>query len=194
MADIEQKLKRFLFRSFCPDSTELGEYALNLLDRTEAQKLKRHLKDCSHCQRELSQLKSYLNDLSADLDLSLVEHVKVWVGKLIDQSGTQLPALAPALRGGPEKILLYQAGEMQVSLQVQVNHKDPKLRDISGLLIGTEPEGWLASLWQEGRHAATSEVDELSSFSLKGVLPGGFTLILNSNESEILIELDESQC
>jgi hypothetical protein len=193
MANIEQQLKRYLFRAFCPDSTELGEYALNILERSEAQTIQQHLKDCPHCQREVSQLKTYLEDLSADLDLSLVERINVWVGKLVSLSGPQAPAFAHALRGEGEKVLLYQAGDAQVSLQFRTNQLDPKLQDVYGLVIGIVPSDWRAILWQEGRQAAVSEVDELSSFSLSGIQPGSFTLILTSPENEIHIEVDESQ-
>jgi hypothetical protein len=168
----------------------LGEYALEIIDHKKAQIIKQHLTECPHCQTELKQLSNYLDELADDLDLSLIERVKVRVGKLISQTGTQMPSLAPALRGDSEEVRLYQAGEAQVSLQVQVNSQDPKLRDISGLMIGIKPGDWHASLWQDGRQAAATEVDELSSFSLKGISPRGFTLILSNPENEIHIEVE----
>jgi hypothetical protein len=193
MANIEHQLQRYLFRSFCPTSIELGEYALDVLERDKAQLIKKHLKDCPHCEQELRLLRNYLNDLSDDLELSRVERVNIWVGKLVSAAGTHMPAFAAAQRGGEENVLVYQAGDAQVSLQIRPSQTDPKLRDVYGLVIGIDPTGWLASLWQDTSKIAVSEIDELSSFSLRGIQPDHFTLILSSPTSEIHIEVNELQ-
>ena len=87
---LQERMGAEMYRIACPTPLELGEYHLGVLAGTQANVVARHLDDCPHCSREVSQLKTYLGDLSADLEFSLAERIRVLVAKLV-RPGTNGP-------------------------------------------------------------------------------------------------------
>lgn len=76
---------------------------------------------CPHCARESSYLRSFLQDVAADLEHSLADRVKLWIARLIPAGAGGAPATpAFALRGEREEPAtgVYEAGETQLSLEV----------------------------------------------------------------------------
>jgi anti-sigma factor ChrR (cupin superfamily) len=66
MAKLENQLSKVLYRAFCPETLELGEYQLGMLSSKQANKIQTHLAECPHCRAELAQLKSFLKGLADD--------------------------------------------------------------------------------------------------------------------------------
>ena len=190
VSDLEDKLTAMLYRSFCPDTTELGEYQFELLDEDRAASIRQHLLECPHCTRELNQLRQYLEDLSPDLEYSLAEKVKIWVARLVPDFGGAGPAPSPAfaLRGESKKLLLFQAGDAQLTIEMQEHPRQPGWRSLLGLVFGIDPDGLQAHLWQEGRKLASSEVDELGNFAFPHLDAGRYELILSKPEFEIHVQ------
>lgn len=183
------RLVQNLFRSTCPTSLELGEYALRLLPQERSQIVAEHLKSCPHCTEDLSTLRQFLSDLSGDLELSLGERLRVIVANLV---GGERPAgLAPAfqgLRGDEPAGAVYEAEGYQVHLDVQADPEQPALRSILGLVLGQETQALGVYLWREAQLAAASPVDEYGNFVLAQVEPGQYELALRGPEVEIRIE------
>ncbi len=185
MAELESNLKTTLYRITCPDSLELGEYNLGMMDPKRTAVIQRHLGECPRCTQELSLLKSYLESLAPDLETSLVERVKIWIAQLIPQpAGGLSPALG--LRGERGVILHYQAGEAQLTLEAQDGPFGRKT--LFGLLLGLDTAGFQAHLWQAGEKLAQTEVDDLGNFILEGIQPGKYELILSGPQAEIHVQ------
>lgn len=192
MANIEDTLMARLYRADCPEPAELGDYHLGLLMPQQAAVIHSHLAGCPHCTRELAQLEGYLAQVAADLDYSLADRVKIWVARLLPAAPAGgeaglLPAMA--LRGdtqdGPR---LYEAGEAQLSLEVQPHPEAAGRYTLLGLLLGAEPAGLTAQLWQEERPVAAAEVDEIGNFTLGPLEPGDYELILSGPSLEIHVQ------
>jgi hypothetical protein len=189
MTNFEDYLNRLLHRATCPTSTELGEYQLKLLSRERSDEIRDHIAQCPHCTQELNQLTTFLEEVSPDLEYSLVENIKIWFAELMPDlsSGGQF---APAynLRGKDSESLVYTAGEAELTLDIVPASQSSNLRSILGLLTGVDPSDVDVILLQAGKPLVSSEVDELGNFIISDLEPGDYTLILAGEEFEIHIE------
>jgi hypothetical protein len=199
LARLQDRLTTRLYRFTCPSPVELGEYHVGLLPRDQAAAVARHLAECPHCTREVAQLKDYLAELAPALGPSPLERIKerarVLVAHLVN-GGLEAgllgqPTLAPAyagVRGEEREPTLYQADDIQVVIEIQEDAEQPDRRVLLGLVIGTEPSGVKAHLWQADQHVAVVSVDELGNFVIPDLAPGSYELILSGPEIEIHIQ------
>ena len=188
MTDLERQLARKLYRVDCPESQELGDYYLDLTSGDQRQQIRLHLEICPHCQQELASLAQYLKNLEPELQPSAMERARVWLAeRLPDFSGSGLaPAFGTRGDNGPERVYAYQAGDAQVSLEIQ---EGPESRwTLLGLLLGVDPQGVQVQLWRDGELLGTTEVDELGNFVLSVPNLGSYDLILAGPEGEIHIQ------
>jgi hypothetical protein len=191
---LQEDMRARMYRIACPTPLELGEYHLGLLADTEARGIALHLKDCPHCSREVSQLKTYLEDLSSDLEFSFAERIKVLVANLVragdraDPLGA--PALAPAfagLRGEETGPRLYQAGEAQVAIEIQDDATRGDRKTLLALVTGVDTSELVAHLWLADRRVGQVPVDELGNLVVPDLAPGSYELILSGPEVEVHI-------
>lgn len=185
MANIDAKITNMLYRITCPDSLELGEYHLGLLPSGQRQQISQHLADCPHCVRELAQLNAFMSESAADLDDTLVERIKVWIAQKLPQMESGLGTPAFALRGDSQNALMYEAGEAQLTLEVQDDSQQQGQKSLIGLLLGIDPTAWQVHLWQNDRLLNAVPVDDLGNFILNNLSSGGFKLILMGPAAEI---------
>ncbi len=190
MENIEKRLAAQLYRVTCPTVDQLGEYHLHILTGSQATAIKQHLNDCPHCQAELTQLQTYLADLTTDVEHSLSERVQIWIARLIPAgtmgSGTLQPALI--LRGQDTGPLMYEAGDAQLTLEVQDDPQKTGAKTILGLLIGVEPIETAAHLWQDAQKVAEVPVDEFGNFVIVGLATGAYELIVSGPDFEIHLQ------
>ena len=194
LGSLEERMRVRMYRSTCPSPLELGEYHLGLLADTEARGIARHLKDCPHCSREVSQLKTYLGDLSSDLEFSFAERIKVLVANLVragDRADTLgAPSLAPAfagLRGEETGPRFYQAGEAQVAIEIQDDATRGDQKTLLALVTGMDTSELVAHLWLADRRVSEVPVDELGNLVVPNLAPGSYELILSGPEVEVHI-------
>jgi len=191
MAGTEDKLTAILYRLTCPDSAELGEYHFGIVAGERSRQIKRHLGSCPHCRRELVQLQSYLTELAPELEISLAGRVKIWIARLVPDGGWgngSAPMPAFAVRGGENGPLIYQAGDAQLTIEVQDDLEKPGHRSILGLVFGADLADMQAYLWQESKGVAAVDVDELGNFIISGLAPGVYELILSGPAVEIHVQ------
>jgi hypothetical protein len=184
----------------CPASEELGEYHLQLLPAGRADEIRHHVADCPLCARELAELEAYLADLAPDIEHGRLEaaqaHVRVWIARLVEGVTGAGPALAPApafagLRGQDEGPQIYEAGDVQVSLEVQADAERRGRRSLLGLLIAAEAGEFRAHLWQHGTRVTSVPVDDTGNFVIAGLDAGRYDLIVSGPQVEVHIqELD----
>jgi hypothetical protein len=183
-----------MYRVRCPSPLELGEYHLAVLERDQEVAVAGHLVECPHCSREMAQLKGYLGDLSADLELSPVEKIRVWVaelvggGKGVDRSGapTMAPALA-GLRGEEEGPRIYHAGDVQIVIEIQDDAIQQGQKMLLGLILGPISGDLVARLWRGGERVAEAAVDEMGNLVIGDLALGIYELVLRGSEVEIQV-------
>ena len=198
LAEQEGQLTASLYRAICPDPLELGDYALRRLPAGEHQAIERHLEACPHCAAEVAAVGRYLEALAADLEAGLLERARILIARLVSggfdagRGGAKAASFgAPALagvRGRDQEPLLYEAGQFQVSLDVQEDGRRPGRKTILGLILVDEADDWRAHLWQEGERVAEATVDDLGNFVLSDLEPGGYDLILGGPDVELHLQ------
>jgi len=183
----EQLLAAHLYRITCPSPDELGEYHLKLLPGVRAAAVAQHLSLCDRCCLEVAQLQSFMADLAPDLEYSLRERVQIWIARLLPRGLEGGLAAAPALafRGQEDGPLTYEAGDVQLHLDIQDDPANPGHKTVIGLVIGELDTAVSVQLWQDGQQLQETILDEWGNFSLDGIIPGIFDLILSSGSAEI---------
>jgi hypothetical protein len=186
MANIDAKITEILYRITCPDSIELGEYQLGILETARHRHISQHLADCPHCRRELAQLHNFMDDVSADLDYGIVERIKIWVAqKLPAWEGGIGGVPAFALRGEDQGPLMYETGEAQLTLEIQDDPQRPGQKSLIGLVLGVDTIAWQVHLWQNDRLLDAIPLDNLGNFIIENISSGAYKLILSGPSSEI---------
>lgn len=192
MTNIEDKLTTILYRSICPDSLELGDYHLRMVSDANAARIKQHLAECPHCTRELRQLEAYLSQVSSDLENSPIERVKIWIARRIPSiplaADTAMSLPTFAVRGEENGPLMYQAGDAQLTLEIQEDPEQTENKAILGLVLGVAPVGVMAHLWQAGELITSVMVDNLGNFIISNLAPGDYELILSGPSFEIHVQ------
>lgn len=190
MENIEKRLAAQLYRVTCPTTTELGDYHLHLMTGSQKDTVQKHVHGCPHCQAELAQLQAYLTDLTPDVEHSLGERIQIWIARLIPAGtmGGGMPQPALALRGQEDGPLLYEAGDAQLTLEVQDDPEKTGARTILGLLIGVETVETAAHLWQDAQKVAQVAVDEFGNFVFAGLVVGRYELIVSGPDFEIHLQ------
>jgi hypothetical protein len=92
------------------------------------------------------------------------------------------------VRGAEEGPAIFQAGEVQIALEVQDDADRPGLQVLLGLVTGAEAAGWTVSLWRDEQLVAETEVDDLGNLFFGGLEQGSYELIVSGPEAEIHIQ------
>ena len=191
LQDIHGQLTKDLYRFQCPTPLELGEYHLRLISSESRQLIKAHLTDCLHCTRELDGLKGYLDQVQPDIDITPIERLKIIVAKVLGSlEGSSQGSLAPAVvgvRGTASSATMYEAGELQLNIELQKDPDQPGKGNLLGLALGTDVQNLVAQLYLDGEEIASSKLDELGNFHFQDLPTGAYALILKGPETEIHI-------
>ena len=190
MENIEKRLTAQLYRVTCPTTTDLGDYHLHLMTGSQKNAVQQHVHGCPHCQAELSQLQTYLTDLTPGIEHSLSERIQIWIARLIPANtmGGGMPQPALALRGQDDRPLMYEAGDAQLTLEVQDDPEKAGARTILGLLIGVKTMDTMAHLWQDAQKMAQVPVDEFGNFVFVGLASGHYELMVSGLDFEIHLQ------
>jgi hypothetical protein len=183
----EKLLAAHLYRLTCPSPDELGEYNLKLLPAERAVAVTQHLPLCAHCRQEVTQLQAYLADLAPELEYSLRERAQIWIARLLPQGHSSGFSPGPALvfRGEDEGPRTYEAGGVQLHVDVQDDPARPGHKSVVGLVIGAPETAVSVQLWQTSQLVQETSLDEWGNFTLAGIIPGSYDLILSSQTVEI---------
>ena len=187
MNPTESRLTATLYRAFCPDTSELGEYHFEMSTPELAAFIRDHLKECPHCRRELRQLEQFLTNVSPDLEFSPIERFKIWVAELVPELPELSRPLMLGLRGETTGQKFYQAGDAQITIEIQNDPAAPGSKLVLGLVLGISTAGMRVQCQHAEHELVDSPVDELGNFILSGLEPGEYDLILRNDEVEIQI-------
>ena len=188
LTKLQNNLAARLYRVDCPDSIDLGEYHLGLFDQSRARIFRRHLRDCPHCTKELEQLSQFIDLEQPEPATGPLEQVRVLIGQIISRldESTRPPSLAPAfaLRGGEMEVLVFEAGDLQITLELQEGG-EPGMKILLGLVTGQDAQGFSVKLLSNGQQIASGEVDELGNFALLSFPAGEYQLLIRGPDLEI---------
>jgi hypothetical protein len=175
------------FRRTCPDTDELGDFHLGVLSAARARAIEQHLARCPFCAREMVQYGRFLGEPPEQP--GLVRRVIVSLAKLLDNGLSSGQPLKPAyaLRG-EEGLVLYQTDRLQISLDVQDDVEKAGYKSIVGIITGEDAHALSVDLWKEGQYLDTASVDETGGFTLSGLLPGDYELIIKGIDIIVLIQ------
>lgn len=195
LAGLQKRMTAEFYRLTCPSPSELGEYHLGMLPDVQREAVQHHLDTCPRCSSEVTQLKSYLSELTSDLEFSPLEKVKVLIAQLVgnmrpgDLSAPFSLASVPAgLRGEQEGPHLYQVEGIQIAIETQPDPQSPGSLVLLGLITGAKTMGWKAHLWKDNRVVTTASVDELGNLVIPGLAPGQYELFLMGSGIEIHLQ------
>jgi hypothetical protein len=188
MAHIDDSLKAALFRITCPDSATLGDFHLELLAEGRTATIASHLTTCPHCTQELRQLEMFLAETAVSLEASTVDRIKIWIAKRIPSGGGAndlFGSPAFAVRGNDSGPLMYEAGDAQLTLEIQDDPEKPGCKSILGLVLGIETNDVAVKLIREGVVVTAVTLDDLGNFTFSGLEPGKHELTLSGRSIEI---------
>jgi hypothetical protein len=190
LANIEENLRRKLYRAFCPESMELDDYLTGELPKERSTMIRAHLKECPHCRRELDQMQAFLRETRPNLELNLIERVRVLVARLATSS--DVAGLSPAMqgvRGREGQVISYETEGIKVILDVQAEPERADFRAIYGVLVGAEEaQEFQAQLQQNNEPLSSIGVDSFGNFEFLSIAPGKYQLVLVGPGIEIQIE------
>jgi hypothetical protein len=167
-----------LYRHTCPDTDELGDLHLNLLPEAKARAIERHLAHCPYCSRELVQYRDFLGDPPAQPGLT--KRIITLLAEFLDSTSPSENALAPAygLRGKRDRLSVFRADGLQISLEAQDDVEKPGHQAIVGVITGSAATPLSIDLWREGEYLYTARADRTGGFTLPALLPGVYELII----------------
>lgn len=190
---LQKRMTRQLYRINCPAPIELGEYHLRMLPASQMLLIRRHLQECPHCAREVSQLEQYLSELAPQP--GLLKSVNALIARLVsggndDQYSPGIPQSTAfaGVRGNSEEPFVYQAGDVQIVIEVQDDFEQIGLKMLLGLVTELKSDGFMIQASQDGQVVASSPIDENGNFLMPHLVPGLYQLTLLGPELEIHIQ------
>ena len=148
IAQSEKLLSGLLFRINCLSSDELQDYHFNFLPASQMAAFTRHLQSCPHCTRELTTLARFLasepeqivgwmpNNAPANQPSmpgasahNLLQRIQTVLANVLQggqgSHGGMTPAFG-AMRGSDNNQPLYQAGDLQIGIDIQPDPQHPR--------------------------------------------------------------------
>ena len=190
MAHIDDSLKAALYRISCPDSATLGNFHLGLLPDSQATTLSAHLAVCPHCSQEVSHLEAFLAETAVSLEPSTAEKIKVWIAERLPSAGQSRDIMgtpAFAMRGSDTGPLMFEAGDAQLSLEVQDDPEHPGRKSVLGLVLGIETDDVEATLLKADNVITAVSLDPIGNFIIANLPSGSYTLRLAGPTVEIQV-------
>lgn len=183
---LEQKLGQLLYRSDCPPPDQLRMYHDDELSAEEKSRIKEHLIVCPHCALELENL---IRALAIESSVSWREEMKQAL-QSGQQSGLSMahlvepaPQSPPALRGETQEVLLFEVGELVLSLNLEQD--EVGAYTLFGQLLSSTPiqvsENYarLRASYSASPTVEKAPLDANGSFVLPNLSPGIYQLVVD---------------
>jgi anti-sigma factor RsiW len=200
---MERSLHQVLYRFDCPSPDLLRDYYWGDLAADEYQRVESHLDVCPHCAAELADMAGFVKaertEPSSDLlarARRAAAQVRLIVAQLAAPGLSLEPArradarLLPALRGDTRYMLLFDAEDVMVS--VNLEREATGTYAILGQVLSPEPvipAGGYARLTAraEGVDPVQVQLDVNGGFSLANLRPGMYQLLVCLQDRRIVV-------
>lgn len=195
----ERGLRQALYRANCPSPDLLRDRFWGELSPQDRQKIDRHLEWCPHCAAELSELRDAVEPEQApplDTWLARAQQAATQAGLLIARLVPPRMSPALALRGNLGKTLLFEAGDLALSVDLQVESSGTYILFgqilSSSTSFSSEDRVRLTSYTktEETRaspHVVQAEIDANGSFVVHDLRPGMYQLAVSVANGRIVV-------
>lgn len=185
-SQLQNRLKKQLYRVACPTSMELGDYHLGLLPASQALVVAQHVRECPLCRGEVAKLDGFLGQLAGGEDF--LGTAKVIVARLISENMSESVPAITALRGESKGPLTLEANGAVIILDIQ--QVEGGMVHILGQLAADDQDQWTGAVvefHQEGKLEFSTTVDDLGAFQSEGLIPGFKELQITSKDHSLII-------
>jgi hypothetical protein len=202
-----------LYRSQCPDATQLNHYCVNMLSIEDRFLITDHLKACPLCAAEVLDIRHFLADFDpfpAPAPLSAPVHaIKQLLASLIPWQPQMVTRQVPSEAQGSSWPRQYRADSLNISLHLSRNSDgemillglfsstspDESIEDLEGVPVELHraktsvaghdrTDPQMEELQQETLLMCTS-IDDLGNIVFKPVPVGEYTLIVHLSDSDL---------
>ena len=188
---LEQQLRRALYRFECPTPQSLGEYALTLLAPPEHRLVAAHVVDCPRCAEELQTLRSFLT-VEPVPSPGAFDRLKRVIATLV--TPPRGAAVFAELRGAASAVapLTYRTEDVSITVSIRPDELVGGIRHwaLHGLMVrdsGPLPAAWTRLVAQDGVvHEAA--LDDLGNFFYDGLPPGTYRLEVGLTEQVVVVQ------
>ncbi len=199
----DRRLHGMLYRAECPPALTLAEYGAGFLAGKERKAIDEHVSHCPLCSQELAWQRQFMAALAPrphessqmpDRMREVKERVRIVVAQWINNAsqgpgiGMGMQFAMGAMRGQnkSKRPMLFDADELQVTLEFYEDAANPGKHQLVGLLVGDEmPERFQVQLWHDRNCVAEASVDELGNFVIDNLSPAEYDLKLIHPRLEI---------
>lgn len=187
------RLTEALYREECPDVDALLAYDMGLVSAGERRRLERHVRDCSYCRVELTELAVPMPPTAVSTRVAHQVTQLKEMGKRMLTAVLQPMPLQPALalRGTGETRHVYQVDDFQIILVKTAPIAIEKLWPVEGQLLSLSDPYRLFNgrvvVHKEGTAVRETPIDELGYFNLDRLPPGLYTVELDLQETTLQI-------
>src|SRR5262245_12957147 len=188
--ELQQLLRRRLYRILCPSSDDLLAYRLGWLDDRRASELRAHLHDCPHCTSELHLLDEAASAPPWPPPIDRPRRVFAVPRQQRHQTAAVYGGMRGAGRGGQ---YAYRAEHLELMLDVHQINGRPERVVLVGMVSDEEGipgalQRATASLLHGDLVVHSTMLDELGNFILDDITPGDYSLSLRLPDLEVVVE------
>jgi len=197
LAQVDCALQEHLFRAACPPPDDLLNYVTAMLPPDARAVVARHVADCPHCAADVRALEEAGKTAPGP---DLWQQVTRLARALIE--AIPVPPrreLAAALRGAPQPMRLFRAGDLDIALDIVLSKaQDGKRRegepafDVRGRVMqrgrpAPQVVGRAAYLVQQERVVVYQTVDDLGYFLFEAVPAGEYDVVLEQADADVVV-------
>jgi hypothetical protein len=205
-AQLQGLLRKQFFRMFCPSTDDLVLHYQGQLPEARRAEIDAHLRECSHCLRELRLLKQVASEALSGRappgQLAAPGWAEAPPGAMAEAGDLPASQVAtapsPEVHGAPRAArytdqYAFQADNLQITIDIHRVVGQSERRVLVGVLsLGKDlpSAGCYVSAYRAPDHwlVSTAELDELGSFVLADLLAGPYRLLVHLPEREVVIE------
>lgn len=190
---LDRYLYERLYRFDCPSPDVLRDYYWDHLPAEQRRQVMEHLPMCLHCTAELDSLAEAVATARAEPSSQLVDYIRQVAEQMqlvVARRVSPERGLAPAPRGEPYGVLLYNAEGVELS--VNFEQEPTGGYTLFGQVLAPEsaisPDSYVRlTSAEKGTPPVRATLDENGGFALAGLQPGDLQLVVSLPDRRILV-------